>query len=93
MNAVQAKKLALTEDTMLRAIAPVMRKRAEDRRKADRIVRVNLALKKVGNPPAGGAMKYRICRKCGLQWNVSAIDPGDKIYICPRCERKRERRE
>lgn len=38
-------------------------------------------------------MKYRICRVCGLLWNVSAIDPGDKIYICPRCERKRERRE
>lgn len=50
MNAVQAKKLALTEDTMLRAIAPVMRKRAEDRRKADRITRVNLALKKAGIP-------------------------------------------
>ena len=50
MNAVQAKKLALTEDTMLRAIAPVMRKRAQERRKADRIIRVNLALKKAGIP-------------------------------------------
>lgn len=50
MNAVQAKKLALAEDTMIRAIAPVMRKRAEDRRKADQIIRVNLALKKVGIP-------------------------------------------
>lgn len=50
MNAVQAKKLALTEDTMIRAIAPAMRKRAEDRRKADRITRVNLALKKAGIP-------------------------------------------
>lgn len=50
MNAVQAKKLALTEDTMLRVIAPVMRKRAEVRRKADRIYRVNQALKKAGIP-------------------------------------------
>ena len=50
MNAVQAKKLALTEDTMLKAMAPVMRKRTEDRRKADRIIRVNLALKKVRIP-------------------------------------------
>lgn len=50
MNAIQTKKAALAEDTMLKAIAPVMRKRAEERRKADRIVRVNLALKKVGIP-------------------------------------------
>lgn len=50
MNAVQAKKLALTEDTMLRAIAPVMRKRVESRRKADRIYRINQALKKAGIP-------------------------------------------
>ena len=50
MNAVQAKKLALTEDTMLRAIAPVMRKRAQERRKADRKFRVNDALRKAGIP-------------------------------------------
>lgn len=50
MNAVQAKKLALTEDTMLRAIAPVMRKRAEIRRKADRIARINASLQKAGIP-------------------------------------------
>lgn len=50
MNALLERKAALAEDTMIRAIAPVMRKRAEDRRKADRIVRVNLALKKVGIP-------------------------------------------
>lgn len=50
MNAVQAKKLALAEDTMIRAIAPAMRKRAESHRKADRITRVNLALKKAGIP-------------------------------------------
>lgn len=50
MNAILEKKAALAEDTILRAIAPAMRKRTEDRRKADRIIRVNLALKKVGIP-------------------------------------------
>lgn len=50
MNALLEKKAALAEDTMIRAIAPAMRKRAEDRRKADRITRVNLALKKAGIP-------------------------------------------
>lgn len=50
MNALLERKAALAEDTMLRAIAPVMRKRAQERRKADRIIRVNLALKKVGIP-------------------------------------------
>lgn len=48
MNALLERKAALAEDTMIRAIAPVMRKRTEDRRKADRIIRVNLALKKAG---------------------------------------------
>lgn len=28
---------------------------------------------------------YRICRRCGRRWNVSCIDPGEKIYICPIC--------
>ena len=31
---------------------------------------------------------HRICRKCGLSWNVSSIDPGDKVYIYPPCDRK-----
>ena len=31
---------------------------------------------------------YRICRKCGLSWNVSSVDPGDKVYICPKCDKK-----
>ena len=31
---------------------------------------------------------YRLCRKCGLQWNVSALAPGEKIYLCPYCERR-----
>lgn len=50
MNALLEKKAALAEDTMIRAIAPAMRKRAEDRRKADRITRVNMTLKKAGIP-------------------------------------------
>lgn len=31
---------------------------------------------------------YRKCRKCGKEWNVSRIDPGEKTYICPTCEYK-----
>lgn len=30
----------------------------------------------------------RKCRECGLDWNVSRINPGGKVYICPTCERK-----
>lgn len=33
---------------------------------------------------------YRICRDCRQEWNVSRIDPGWKVYICPVCERKRK---
>lgn len=33
--------------------------------------------------------KYRICRDCGQKWNVSRIEPGEKVYVCPPCERKR----
>lgn len=29
---------------------------------------------------------YRLCRRCGKEWNVSRIDPGDKVYICPICD-------
>ena len=29
--------------------------------------------------------KYRICHKCGKEWNVSANVRGDKHYICPCC--------
>ena len=50
MNALLERKAALAEDTMVRAIAPVMKKRAEAHRKSDRITRVNLALKKAGIP-------------------------------------------
>lgn len=31
---------------------------------------------------------YRVCRKCGREWNVSRLDPGEKNYICPTCEFK-----
>ena len=50
MNALLERKAALAEDTMIRAIAPVMRKRAQERRKADRKLRVNDALRKAGIP-------------------------------------------
>lgn len=29
---------------------------------------------------------HRICRRCGKKWNVSCIDPGPKVYICPVCD-------
>lgn len=50
MNAVQAKKLALTEDTMIRAIAPAMRKRHAEQAKKGRIARTNAALARLGIP-------------------------------------------
>ena len=50
MNAVQAKKLALTEDTMLKAIAPVMRKRHQDKAKKSPKARTNAALARLGIP-------------------------------------------
>ena len=34
--------------------------------------------------------KYRICRKCGLDWNVS-ITQNEWKYICPWCENKQKR--
>jgi hypothetical protein len=33
--------------------------------------------------------KYRICRGCGLDWNVSKNDESGRAYYCPKCERKR----
>ena len=32
--------------------------------------------------------KYRICRVCGKQWNVSVLSENTKHYICPRCSWK-----
>lgn len=50
MNAVQEKKAALAQDTILRAIAPAMKKRQAACRKADRKHRVNEALARAGVP-------------------------------------------
>lgn len=33
---------------------------------------------------------YRICSKCGVRWNVSRIEPGEKKYICPACQRAKK---
>lgn len=30
---------------------------------------------------------YRLFRRCKQRWNVSALEPGEKVYLCPRCER------
>ena len=30
---------------------------------------------------------YRLCRRCKQRWNVSALEPGEKVYLCPRCEK------
>lgn len=35
--------------------------------------------------------KYRLCRKCGQRWNVSALEPGGRVYICPVCDWKARR--
>lgn len=32
----------------------------------------------------------RKCHYCKLDWNVSSLDRGGKVYICPRCWRKRQ---
>ena len=48
MKRVNEIKLALAEDTILRAIAPAMKKRQAVRRKADRKRRVNVALARAG---------------------------------------------
>ena len=50
MNAILKKKAALAEDTILRAIAPAMKKRQEVRRKADRKRRINETLARAGVP-------------------------------------------
>ena len=31
--------------------------------------------------------RYRICRKCGEEWNVSKKDTYP-LYVCPKCEYK-----
>ena len=34
--------------------------------------------------------KYRICKKCGKEWNVSKYDEHGKAYYCPKCEKGRD---
>ena len=36
--------------------------------------------------------KYRICRKCGYEYNVSIFDTHGKIYYCQWCEPKIRRK-
>ena len=50
MNAIQIKKAALAEDTMIRAIAPAMKKRHAEQAKKGRIARTNAALARLGIP-------------------------------------------
>ncbi len=50
MKRVNEIKLALAEDTILRAIAPAMKQRQAVRRKTDRKRRVNEALARAGVP-------------------------------------------
>lgn len=50
MTIVQQKKVDLAEDTMIKAIAPAMKKRHEERRKRDHKARINRALAKSGIP-------------------------------------------
>lgn len=35
----------------------------------------------------------RKCRRCGVEWNVSCIDPGGKVYVCPTCEYRERLKE
>ena len=50
MNALLEKKAALAEDTMIRAIAPAMRKRHQEKAKKSPKVRTNAALARLGIP-------------------------------------------
>lgn len=35
--------------------------------------------------------RFRLCRRCGQTWNVSCLEPGEKVYICPVCDYKARR--
>jgi hypothetical protein len=50
MNALLERKAALAEDTMIRVIAPAMKKRHAERHKKDRKARTNAALSRLGIP-------------------------------------------
>lgn len=39
---------------------------------------------------AGERHMTRKCHTCGLEWNVSRLEPGGKKYICPTCEWKQK---
>lgn len=34
---------------------------------------------------------YRTCHLCRRTYNVSRIDPGGEVYICPACESRARR--
>lgn len=34
---------------------------------------------------------YRTCHLCRRTYNVSSIDPGGDVYICPTCESRARR--
>lgn len=36
--------------------------------------------------------KYRICRDCDYEYNVSQYDEHGRVYYCPTCEKKRRRK-
>lgn len=36
--------------------------------------------------------KYRICRVCDLEWNVSVNAENIKKYICPVCRNKERKK-
>lgn len=35
---------------------------------------------------------YRLCKKCGLEWNVSGKYKKIRQYICPKCEYKERKK-
>ena len=37
--------------------------------------------------------KYRLCRVCGEEWNVSVKEPSNRAYICPKCRAKKKESE
>ena len=77
MKRVNEIKMALAEDTILRAIAPAMKQRQAVRRKADRKRRVNEALARAGVPlrllcARSGAREQEtspLCIGCRRRWS------------------------
>ena len=52
-----------------------------------RRVRGGLEPPKGGEPKIAVGLRYEVCQKCGLEWNVSRRRPAGK-YICPNCGSK-----